>query len=128
MFSVDVSEVYSEPGVAKEAPRFGLKPGSSMDIRTVDHDGRPWDFSQPVMRERARRRIKEEDPFVLIGSPMCTLFSQMMRVNWARMTTEEKTLRLADARAHLSFVCELYLSQHRRGRYYVHEHPLQATS
>ena len=46
---VDVSEVYSEPRIVAEAHRFGLKPGSSLDVRTCDTDGLPWDFSKPMM-------------------------------------------------------------------------------
>lgn len=116
LLAVDVSEVYSQPRIAKEAPRFGLRPGSSLDVRTCDHDGLPWDFSEPMMRERARKNIRDEDPHVLIGSVMCTQFSQMMRVNWSRVTAEARERRMADARAHLAFVCELYHDQWKRNR------------
>ena len=85
-------------------------------------------FSKEVMRDKARRRIKEEDPTILIGSPMCRDWCQMMQINWPKMSPLEKAKRLEETRQHIKFVCSLYRDQHQRGTYYMHEHPAQAKS
>ena len=43
-------------------------------------------------------------------------------------THEETRSRKARAMIHISFVCELYDEQVRMGRYFLHEHPAQASS
>ena len=126
--AVDVAEAYSPPRLATEAHRFGLSPGSSLDLTGHDEEGRPWDFSKPEMRAKGRKRFHDEKPKVLMVSTMCRDWSQMMRVNWERMPPEEKAKRLQEAREHLGFVRTLCRDQHRRGDYYVHEHPAQADS
>ena len=45
-----------------------------------------------------------------------------------KMAQEERQRRMSDARAHLKFVTYLCELQHRAGRYFVHEHPLGASS
>ena len=65
-----VAEVYSAPRVTqmlKHMPGLGLVPGFALDLTTVDTDGRSWDFTDSEMRERARRKVREEKPFILIG-------------------------------------------------------------
>ena len=78
--------------------------------------------------ERERERLEKEQPRVLIGPRMCKNNSQMMRINWPRMSPEEKRRRLEESRGHLEFVSSLYEMQARTGRYFMHEHPRQATS
>ena len=52
-----VSELYSPPRVCSAALKRGLSPGTSCDLTEVDPvDNKPWDFSDPVKRERARER------------------------------------------------------------------------
>ena len=51
-----------------------------------------------------------------------------MNLNWAKMTAAERKDLLEKARLHLRFVCRLYQIQHDGGRYYLHEHPVGATS
>eukprot|EP00972_Heterocapsa_arctica_P016733 2468579-Heterocapsa_arctica.AAC.1 len=41
----DVSEVYSPPRVTTMAKAMGMRAGWALDIRTVDEQGRRWDFS-----------------------------------------------------------------------------------
>ena len=80
-----VSEVYSPPRVTAAAkkllPELGSIPGFALDPTTADVDGRLWDFDDKVMRERAMKKVKEERPQLLIGSPMCTAFSTWQRIN-----------------------------------------------
>ena len=65
---------------------------------------------------------------LLIGSPMCTAFSTWQRVN--NEIRDPVTVAAEKKRAvmHLEFCVELYREQLRHGRYFLHEHPAQATS
>lgn len=82
---IDIAEVYSAPRAAKACEKFGLKVGWSLDICTKDEDGRPWDFTQVEMRNRAARKLIENKPLLLIGSPPCTEWSIPMNLNWDKM-------------------------------------------
>ena len=69
---MDISEVYSPPGVAKiAAKRRGISTGTNFDSATEDENGIPWDLSKPDVQERCMARVKKEKPGLLIGSPMC---------------------------------------------------------
>ena len=79
-----VLEIYSPPRVTaatKLLPELRLIPGFALDLTTADVDGALWDFDSKVMRDRAMKKVKEERPQLLIGSPMCTAFSTWQRIN-----------------------------------------------
>ena len=63
LFGVETTDVYSPDRVARVAKKFGLVSGSSMDLTNgcecerEDHKRLAW------------RRVREEAPYVLIGSP-----------------------------------------------------------
>ena len=80
------------------------------------------------MRERALRRVREEKPQLLVGSPMCTAFSKWQRIN--DKIREPVTVAGTRKRAimHLEFCLELYHEQIEGGRYFLHEHPAYASS
>ena len=93
---VDVTDVYSPPRVNLEADKFGLTPGDSMDLRTG------FDFSKKADHERASRKIREDEPTLLIGSPECTMFSTLQNMSkW----TLEKSKKLQEAKVHMDFMC-----------------------
>ena len=110
------------------ARSMGLKAGWSLDLITQDIDGRPWNFNELEMRNRAVRRVINDQPLFLIGSPMCTAFGVMDQINYARMTAEEVQERMAYGRAHLEICAKLYAIQWKAGRYFLHEHPAEAKS
>ena len=71
-----VSEIYSPPRVtaaAKGLPSFGCTPGFAMDLTTKDENGVPWDFDIPEQRRRARERVEQERPMLLIGKRLLCL-------------------------------------------------------
>ena len=76
-----------------------------------------WDFNNEDDREMARRRFREQNPKVLIGSTDCIIFST--RQNLTPWSKDQK---------HLDFVCELHVEQINEGRWILHEHPASATS
>ena len=80
-----VSEVWSQPRVTKLAHKHGLSPGMAYDIETNDEPGMPWDFDQLEQRNKCMRKIIEQKPAFLIGSPMCKAFSILQGLNRAKM-------------------------------------------
>lgn len=126
--NMDVAEFYSPPRVTELARRMGLKAGWSVDLTTTDSDGRAWDFNEVEMRNRAVREVLVDKPLLLIGSPMCTVYSAMNRINHSRMTKEEVNARFRYAKKHLEFSAKLYQMQIDAGRYFLHEHPQTASS
>ena len=116
---VDICELYSPPRVTKEGAAFRLSTGEAMDLTTG------WVFSLLKDRRQVLQYIDEKQPPLVVGSPMCTLFSSLQNLSpW----TVEKARRLVQARVHLDFCMRVYERQARSGRLFLHEHPMNATS
>ena len=94
----------------------------------MDERGKPWDFSAPEMRDKARKLVKSTKPMLLIGSPMCREWSVLQNLNRDRRCPAKYAQRMREARVHLAFVIELYKMQSDQGRYWLHEHPKSARS
>lgn len=117
--SIEIAEVYSPPRVTEEAKRFGIKSGKAMDLTTG------WDFTKEEDREKAFAYVEKEKPTLLIGSPMCTMFSELQKLSkWS----EEKQRRWCEAVEHMAFAVKLYRLQLEQGRFFLHEHPEKASS
>ena len=128
-----VSEVYSAPRVTralKMLPGLGLQAGFALDLTNCDEDGNAWDFTQEKMREKARKKVEDEQPMLLIGSPSCTAYSTWQALNAARhgWPPGEAERRRGASDVHLAFVCDLYRLQMANKRYFLHENPDQAAS
>ena len=135
MFNVvgpDVSETFSQPRVAQEAgvqKQFKIRPGWSLDLTLDDPmTGLPWDLSKRNVRERVLRLVQETKPFMLIGSPPCTAFSSLQNLRRQGRDPARMAKELEDAKKHVRFCIKLYMEQVRGGRYFLHEHPENATS
>ena len=127
ILGVDLTEVYSPERINEVVRRWGLRPGSSMDLTNG------FDFSKPEDRQRAWNRIKKEDPFLVVGSPPCTLFSLLQELNIKTNGHKEGWMnnflkRKAEAIEHIKFCCLIYEYQVRRGKHFLHEHPWTARS
>ena len=117
--SVDMAEMYSPPRVTKKGQEMGLKTGGAMGLTTG------WDFRRQADRDRAWEYIGKHRPQLIIGSPMCQMFSQLQTLSgW----TEEKSRRWCEAREHIKFMIAVYRHQLRQGRWFLHEHPHGASS
>ena len=121
-------EVYSPPRIVAEAARCGLRPGFSLDLTVERKDGDQWDFSRKKHRAEATRMVLQDEPYCLIGSPPCTMFSVLQNGNRWRFTKKDWQQKLDKAEVHIRFCLQLYEIQRRAGRYYLHEHPRTATS
>ena len=120
----DVSEIYSPPRIAEAADAIGLKGGWSLDLTTVDENGEHWDFTREDMRKRARARLKADEPFMLIASPMCGPFSELQSLfNYPGMNAADVKQKLENGLEHIKFCIELCIEQHQHGRAFLLEHP-----
>ena len=123
-----VTELYSPPRVTATLPRLGLAKGSTFDLH-ADEAGVAWDFTKPQDRKRAWERIRAEEPFLVVGSPPCTMFSRLqLNLNAAKMGKAEWERRRREAEVLLVFAVAVYALQVRAGRHFLHEHPAGATS
>ena len=92
-----------------------------------------WDFEQDDHKRLAWKRVKEEVPYLLIGSPPCTYFSVLQGLNKAVHGSKpgwlEKFNRETEkAMKHVEFCSALYKYQVQQGRHLLHEHPWTARS
>ena len=127
---MDVAEVYSPPRITAMARTMGLKDGWALDLTEVDpDDGEPWDLSRKDKREKAKKKIDEDKPFMLILSPMCGPFSRLQELfNYPKQDTEQVKEKIHAALDHLKFAIELCIKQKDQGRMFIFEHPVNATS
>ena len=58
--------------------------------------------------KQAARKLINDKPLFLMGSPPCTDWSTLMNLNWERMDPEEVARRKKMARVHLEFCAKLY--------------------
>ena len=123
MVRAKVIEIYSPPRVTAQARRrmdLNVEGGMSFDLK-ADENGRRWDFTKIEDRARARRRIRHEKPYVVIGSPPCTDFCTLNHnINHKKMAPDEVRRRMAEARLHLEFCAEVYKEQMRAGKHFLH--------
>ena len=124
---VDVTEIYSPARVNRLAAKMGLIPGHSLDLTNG------WDFSREEHRRKAWNLIKSTKPYMLIGSPPCTMFSMLQELNLHIHRHDDEWLRGFDERwnaavQHIDFCVRLYRHQLSEGRHFIHEHPRDAKS
>ena len=101
----------------------------SLDLTEVDpDDGKPWDFTQADKKAKAKKRIIEEKPFLLIGCPPCIPFSTIFETNISRMDPNKVAAMIQVGIEHLNLCAELCQIQIDAGRFFLHEHPLHARS
>jgi hypothetical protein len=116
---IDIAEIYSEPRITIEAQKFGMRSGKAMDLRSG------WNFAKQEDRDRAMTYVRTQKPEMVVGSPMCTMFSKLQQLTpWNR----RRRLQYQEAVAHMEFVVEIYKEQIKGERYFLHEHPDGATS
>ena len=121
-----MTEVYSPVRVAAMAAKFGLTQGTSFDVTDC------WDFSKGSHRTSAWKLIKEQDPYCIIGSPPCTMFSMLQELTKSVKKNDPAWCRheefVAQATRHIDVCCGLYMYQLKRGKHFIHEPPWSARS
>ena len=107
-----ISEVYSPPRVSSEAEKRGWKRGTCYDLVTG------WDLRRTEDRKEMWRRLKQEDPELVVVCPPCTAFSMLQEMNFPKMSVEqgvELGIKVAEW-------------QHKRGKLFFFEQPENARS
>jgi hypothetical protein len=122
-----VTEVYSPPRVAQFTNKHNLIPGPSIYIQCADEDGTPWDLSNSSKRNKLIQLVADTKSAIVVGSPMCTMFSSLQNLNKNKDTPEHQQ-KLKEAISHIEFCITLYTIQIKSNRYFLHEHPRNATS
>ena len=118
---VDVLEVFGRT-VSAIASRRGLF-SCPFDLKVGK------DLSQLETRSEVFRAIEHRRPKLLVTSPPCTMYSEMMRLwNIKKMPPEEYNRRKAIADEYLQFSHTCSKVQHNAGRSFAHEHPAGASS
>ena len=115
-----------EPDGRARCERHGLVPGLSFDLQTG------YDLSRYSVQREVEKKIDEVDPDLLIGSPPCTKFSILQKSVRAKGLTDQQQEKfevgLGQATRHINFCVRMYHKRRIKNRYYLHEHPLTATS
>ena len=102
--------------LAKELPRYGIAPGLGFDLTVPEENGEPWDFLRPSMRIEAQKLLDEQKPMLLVGTPMCTAFSIWQFINDKKCDAKIVDSEKKSGRAHLAWMCKLYLKLCLRSR------------
>ena len=103
--------IYGVRQFIQKVPRENLRTGTVFDLRTG------WNLRRAEDRRKLWSVLEEEDPWVVIGSPMCLTPGQLAEYK----DPAKKKLTLQESVEHLLFVSEVYKWQSDRGKHFVHE-------
>ncbi len=115
-------ELFSSPRVAVEAKSRGLYHSGSFDI------AHGWDLTKDSSQEEVWSVLDKDKPYLVILSPMCRAFSQMMESNLSRMDLKYPQEAEQDCLSQLRFCLQVAEYQVKHGRKFLFEHPLGASS
>ena len=125
----DVAEIYNPKRFVSRANEFGLRPGFAVDLSIQKNNkGDYWDLSRAEDQRELKAIQRKTRPLFLVGSPPCGPFSPLQNLSKHKRTEEENEAILAEGRMHLKVACEAYEEQHRKGRFFLHEHPKPSAS
>ena len=119
---VHVAEIFSPPRVTSEARRRGLQAGAAFDKLCG------WDATRGTDVKAMLDYIDMHQPMFVNGSPPCTLFSQLQNLTKNKRDEDDFQRRLEEARHMLRVAVAAYNRQVKSNRFFLHEHPLTATS
>eukprot|EP00434_Breviolum_minutum_P024807 symbB.v1.2.021909.t1/scaffold1920.1/size100294/3 len=117
-----VAEVFSPPRVVETAMRHGLAGGTSFDYETG------WDLDRPDHRSSMCKKLKEEEPMMIILCPPCKAFTILQGLNFGKMDLKQSVALVSCGLDSLELAMEIAKWQWRRGRYFLFEHPESARS
>jgi hypothetical protein len=129
-----VTELFSPPRVNANiqkglANAAGFVNGTSFDMIVDQQSGERWNFLEASDRRKCWERLKQEDPWIVIGSPPCTAFCALnIGLNKNRGDPVQRERRRAEGQVLLGFALGVYAWQVGRCKYFLHEHPASASS
>eukprot|EP00434_Breviolum_minutum_P029882 symbB.v1.2.026423.t1/scaffold2638.1/size74318/2 len=119
-----IMELFSPPRVTKECSRFGC---TTTKIPAYDLDC-GWDFFNAKHRKEFWEALEEEEPDLVVMSPECRAFSQMMNVNWEKMDPGEARRIQVRGMAMFQFCIRVAEHQIRKKKWFLLEQPQSASS
>ena len=121
---VDVAESKGSLCATQLKTTTRSKEGSIMNITSVcPVTGICYDSSRLEDRNRAVSRLCSEKPYVLITSPLRPSSSKPASLNLRSKGASDREKITQKAREHFEFIFKLIMIQHRKKRYFIHEHP-----
>ena len=122
-FGADFMEVYSPLRVAVAIMRLGMSSGGSFDLLNG------CDLLSTQGRAMVLRALEHQKPLMVMVSPPCTMYSELMRLwNLKKMAYEVRKLREQEAYLMVRFAFQLCRIQDDAGRFFCFEHPHRASS
>lgn len=115
-----MADIDSLERATKIANEFGSSPGGAFDLKTG------WDSSKAHVRKQAWGKIWKDRPALIIGSPPCTDFSIVQKMNARRSQESEEKWHAAVEQ--VKICVRIYLRQTGKGRHLLHEHLAHAQS
>ena len=106
-----------------------LRSGWSLDLSREDPaTGNAWDLGRREVRERVRQLVRDTRPFIVKGSPPCTMFCGFQNLGKGKRDEDLFQKKLEEAKKHVRFCVEIYRMKIASGRFFSHEHPNSASS
>ena len=123
LFTFHFMEVFSPFRIAAAICRLGMTMAGSFDLLS------DCDLLSTAGRQEVLKTLMSKRPLMLMCSPPCTMYSELMRLwNAKKMNPQVKALREKDAYLMVCFSMELCRLQDDAGRFYCYEHPYKAAS
>ena len=119
-----IVELFSPARVTPLCEEFGC---TTTKIPAYDLEN-GWDFFDAKDRRSFWKMLEEEDPDLVVMTPECRAFSQMMNVNWERMSADDISRIQAKGMAMFQFCIQVAEAQMRRGKDFLLEQPDTAKS
>ena len=119
----EVAELFCRNRFGDAAVRVGFERGFVVDFAT----GR--NVSDEEQMKDVEQGVRDEEPVLLIGSPMCRACSTLSELTQAGKPSEVSRKNLVEQCAtHLKFCFRIYETQRHAGRSFLHEHPWDSWS
>ena len=111
----DFLEVFSVPRVVMYCRKLGLRAQRSMDIANV------WDLMKKEVKVHAFQELAARRPKIVGLTPPCTMFSNLMDLNWYKMDVVERAQALENGIVLLDVAMWIaqYQMDNQRGFYYT---------
>ncbi len=106
------SAVYRVPLTLRAARE---KTGASFDLVVDEGIVESWNFLTAEDRGWCWRRLKQKDPWIVIGSPPRTVFSRLQGLNNERGDPAKRQRKEVEGKVLLNFALDVYQWQIRRG-------------
>ena len=119
-----IIEIFLAPRVTPVAARQGLKTTepANLDLKSG------WNALDYGDRQKMWRILEEQAPDVVILSPECKMFSQLMNINLRRIPIEKLTKEQMEALVMWQLCLQVADFQLQKGRFFIIEQPAGASS